>query len=405
MRGLRRFWRGSTYTAFRRNADEPFHLHHDLIWCFRAATEKIAVTEEAPSVLWAGAEDWDRLGVAESIRQSILPRAVTVNERIFSRRRRRAIEHHRGDRRRARRDCRMGQRGAVQPRCGARGAGEISQRHAGLRVAGGGARRTGSAKPRFRAACLGMSGGPDDKAALLAELIDTAHLVVTHDAAIALAGATAGEPGIITIAGTGSMAFGKNARGETARAGGWGYVFGDEGGAFDVVRQALRAVLREHEGWGGRTALTPALLEATGAPDANAMLHLFYTPEWPRSRVAGLAKTVHRIAEEGDPAAREVLQRGAQQLALLAASVRRQLWGEGEAVRVVLDRRTFQQRHCAGAIPHAGRTGGQRDLRTSAARPGDRGAASRLARGRFRSNAWSRSNRTESTPEAIVKKL
>jgi N-acetylglucosamine kinase-like BadF-type ATPase len=191
-----------------------------------------------------------------------------------------------------------------------------------------------SAKPHFRAACFGMSGGPDDKAALLSELIDTEHLVVTHDAEIALAGATSGEPGIITIAGTGSMAFGKNARGETARAGGWGYIFGDEGGAFDVVRQALRAVLREHEGWGGRTALTPALLEATGAPDADAMLHLFYTPEWPRSRVAELARTVHRIAGEGDPAAREVLQRGAQQLALLAGSVRRQLWGEGDSVHV-----------------------------------------------------------------------
>ncbi len=52
--------------------DEPFHLHHDLIWCFRAAEEEIAVTEEAPAVLWASAEDWDRLGVAESIRRSIL---------------------------------------------------------------------------------------------------------------------------------------------------------------------------------------------------------------------------------------------------------------------------------------------------------------------------------------------
>jgi N-acetylglucosamine kinase-like BadF-type ATPase len=189
-------------------------------------------------------------------------------------------------------------------------------------------------KPHFKAACLGMSGGPDDKAALLAELIDAGHLVVTHDAAIALAGATSGEPGIITIAGTGSTAFGKNAGGESARAGGWGYIFGDEGGAFDVARQALRAVLREHEGWGGRTALTPALLEASGASDANAMLHLFYTPDWPRSRVAGLATVVHRIAEEGDPAAREILQRAAQQLALLAASVRRQLWGEKEAVRL-----------------------------------------------------------------------
>jgi 8-oxo-dGTP pyrophosphatase MutT (NUDIX family) len=52
--------------------DEPFHLHHDLIWCFRALTEDIQVTDEAPSVLWAGSGDWDRLNVAESIRNSIL---------------------------------------------------------------------------------------------------------------------------------------------------------------------------------------------------------------------------------------------------------------------------------------------------------------------------------------------
>jgi 8-oxo-dGTP pyrophosphatase MutT (NUDIX family) len=50
---------------------EPFHLHHDLIWCFRALTDEITVTDEAPSVLWAEAADWDRLRVADSIRNSI----------------------------------------------------------------------------------------------------------------------------------------------------------------------------------------------------------------------------------------------------------------------------------------------------------------------------------------------
>jgi N-acetylglucosamine kinase-like BadF-type ATPase len=45
------------------------------------------------------------------------------------------------------------------------------------------------------------------------------------------------------------MAFGRNRRGKTMRAGGWGYLFGDEGGAFDVTRQALRAALRDEEGW------------------------------------------------------------------------------------------------------------------------------------------------------------
>jgi N-acetylglucosamine kinase len=186
----------------------------------------------------------------------------------------------------------------------------------------------------FKAACFGMSGGPADKAALLHELIESEHWIVTHDAMTALAGATSGEPGIVAIGGTGSIAFAQNARGETARAGGWGYLFGDEGGAFDIVRQALRAVLREHEGWGGRTALAPALIEAGSASDANELLHTFYTPDWPRQRIAGLAQIVDRIAEEGDPTAIGLLHNAARELALMVGSVRRQLWGEGEPVRV-----------------------------------------------------------------------
>ena len=101
----------------------------------------------------------------------------------------------------------------------------------------------------FESACFGMSGGPDDKQAILQEILRARRLLTTTDAVIALAGATAGQAGIITIAGTGSIAFGRNARGETARAGGWGYVFGDEGGGFDITRQALRAALRMEESW------------------------------------------------------------------------------------------------------------------------------------------------------------
>jgi len=199
--------------------------------------------------------------------------------------------------------------------------------------------RAGIAARSFKSVCFGMSGGPADKVALLHDLIEAEHWMVTHDAMIALAGATSGEPGIVAIAGTGSIAFGQNARGETARAGGWGYLFGDEGGAFDIVRQALRAVLREHEGWGARTALTPALIEAASAPDAlvsdaNQLFHLFYTPEWPRDRVAGLAEIVNRMAEDADPIAVGVLHNAARELALLVGSVRRRLWAEGEPAQV-----------------------------------------------------------------------
>lgn len=197
---------------------------------------------------------------------------------------------------------------------------------------------------RFAAACFGMSGGPQDKQAILREILAADIVVVTDDAVIALAGATAGEPGIVTIAGTGSIAFGRNAGGRTARTGGWGFIFGDEGGGFDIARQALRAALRAEEGWGPPTALTRALLEATGAVDANGVLHRFYTPEWPRQRVAALAPLVDEAANSGDEVARHILHNAAQQLALLTSSVRGQLWRPGEPARVAWTGGVFRSR-------------------------------------------------------------
>jgi N-acetylglucosamine kinase-like BadF-type ATPase len=196
----------------------------------------------------------------------------------------------------------------------------------------------------FEAACLGFSGGPEDKQPILAELLRTRQLIVTTDALIALAGATAGQPGIITIAGTGSIAFGRNAAGRAARAGGWGYIFGDEGGGFDIARQALRAALRQEEGWGTATVLHRVLLDATGALSANDLLHRFYTTEWPRDRVATLAKLVDEAARAGDAVAAGILENAAQQLAALAAMVRRQLFEPAEPARVAYIGGLFRSR-------------------------------------------------------------
>jgi N-acetylglucosamine kinase-like BadF-type ATPase len=197
---------------------------------------------------------------------------------------------------------------------------------------------------RFAAACLGMSGGPEDKQAILREILAADVVVVTDDAVIALAGATAGEPGIVAIAGTGSIAFGSNPAGRTARVGGWGYIFGDEGSGFDIARQALRAALRAEEGWGPPTALVGALLDATGSRDANGALHRFYTPDWPRSRVATLAPLVDEAAMAGDAVARDILHNAAQQLAVLTSAVRGQLWKPGEPARVAWTGGAFRSR-------------------------------------------------------------
>jgi N-acetylglucosamine kinase-like BadF-type ATPase len=187
---------------------------------------------------------------------------------------------------------------------------------------------------RFEAACFGMSGGPEDKEAILGSILRVGRLMVTNDAVIALAGATETGQGIITIAGTGSIAFGRNGEGRSARAGGWGYVFGDEGGAFDIVRQALRAALRMEEGWGAETALRTAILEATGSANADEAVHRMYTADWPRHRTATLAPLVDATAAAGDRVAIEILTNAAAQLAMLAASVRSQLWKPGDAVEV-----------------------------------------------------------------------
>jgi N-acetylglucosamine kinase-like BadF-type ATPase len=181
----------------------------------------------------------------------------------------------------------------------------------------------------FRAACFGMSGGPEDKEGLLREVVDAEHWLVTHDGLIALSGALAGEDGIVAIAGTGSIAFGRKGD-RTMRAGGWGYVFGDEGGAFWIVREALRAALRQEEGWGWNTRLRDILLQATGKTTANQVLHLFYTPEWPRSRVARLAASVASAAIDGDEAASTILQIAGGKLSQFVSAIQAALWAPGE---------------------------------------------------------------------------
>ncbi len=131
---------------------------------------------------------------------------------------------------------------------------------------------------------------------------------------------------MVVIAGTGSIAFGRNADGATARAGGWGYIFGDQGGAFDLVRRALRAVLKNEEGWGPPTRLRDLLLESTGASNANDLLHRFYTPDYPHSRVAALCPLIEKAAAEGDSVAHNILMSSAHTLGSLVSAVRRNLF-------------------------------------------------------------------------------
>jgi N-acetylmuramic acid 6-phosphate etherase len=118
-------------------------------------------------------------------------------------------------------------------------------------------------------ACLGLAGAdrPDDQA-VLHEWADRVRLAgrveVTSDAAILLAAGTPDGSGLVLIAGTGSIAFGRTADGRRARAGGWGYLLGDEGSAYALVMSGLQAVARAADGRGPATALTERFLKRFG---------------------------------------------------------------------------------------------------------------------------------------------
>lgn len=196
---------------------------------------------------------------------------------------------------------------------------------------------------QFSAACLGFSGGSEDKEVYARELIRSHRWKITHDAEIALAGATAGQPGIMVIAGTGSMAFGRNLAGRTARAGGWGYLFGDEGGALYIVKQALRACLRHEEGWGEPTALTKVFLSAGAASTVNQLLHDFYALS--RSEIAIYARLVDKTAQANDNAARLVLEDAGKQLAIYVCGAYQNLFLPADTFQVSYVGGAFQSKY------------------------------------------------------------
>ncbi len=185
------------------------------------------------------------------------------------------------------------------------------------------------ANTRFRAACFGLSGLFPEAVSAAAGLARCEAADVVSDAEVALEGATGGGPGIAVIAGTGSIALAREDGSAVSRCGGWGYLFGDDGAAFDIVRQALRKALADEEGWGGRTALSKLFRAATGAGSVNEALHLLYGPDWPRDRVAGLAAEVDRTSNHGDTSARKVLSQAGNRLAVLALRAARALPSRG----------------------------------------------------------------------------
>jgi N-acetylglucosamine kinase-like BadF-type ATPase len=145
---------------------------------------------------------------------------------------------------------------------------------------------------------------------------------VTGDADTAQAGAFLGGPGVVVIAGTGSMAFGRNGE-RRARAGGHGFVLGDEGSAYWIGRAAARAALRWEDQVGGSESIHRMVRAATGT-DLEALVRHVTSHPAERSLLTALAPALTALAAE-DPEAARITRQAAEHLAALAQSVRDRL--------------------------------------------------------------------------------
>ncbi len=198
----------------------------------------------------------------------------------------------------------------------------------------------GAAASDLNAIVIGMSGADTPGAAegarqSVLSALPVRDVAVTNDAAPALLAATARRPAAVLIAGTGSIAYGEDAR-RSYRVGGWGPLAGDEGSGLEIARQACAAVLLAEDGRAQATALTGAALQhfRLDAPAELVELTGDFCRE-PR-RLASFTPRVLACARDGDPVAQRITAEAAAALARLGAALVTRLKPDGRAIPLAL---------------------------------------------------------------------
>lgn len=184
----------------------------------------------------------------------------------------------------------------------------------------------GRPRTRVAALCLGLAGAGHQSVretmyAWCAHQQLAVRWAVVHDAQIILRAGVQQGPGIALISGTGSLAYGVTAEGRSARAGGWGYLLGDEGSGYAIGLAALRAMVRETDGRAATTQLTARLLPTLDVPSTWDLIPLVHEDPDARHRIASLAPLVLAVAEQGDAVAQQIRDQAARELTDMVAAV------------------------------------------------------------------------------------
>jgi N-acetylglucosamine kinase-like BadF-type ATPase len=169
----------------------------------------------------------------------------------------------------------------------------------------------------------------------LKEALPISDMTLETDARVALAGATGNKPGVVIIAGTGSIACGVNSRGRFARAGGWGPVMGDEGSGSYIGRRALESVMMSYDYRGEPTSMMEPILRHFGVSSPPELPPVIYDdPDRAAREITQLSKIAVEAAREGDKVAEEILKDAAKELAVATIAVIEQLRMERDEFQV-----------------------------------------------------------------------
>lgn len=195
------------------------------------------------------------------------------------------------------------------------------------------------------ALCIGASGAgrrrPQERLAeMLGDVLPGVPVRVVTDAQGALTGGIGSGVGLLLLAGTGSICYGKNQRQETWRTGGWGHIMGDEGSGYDMARKVLQAVARQADGRGKPTLLTGLVLDELKLSTVDQLVEELYCEKKEKSAVAGLAFLCDIAYNKGDRTALRIMREVAASLAELAVVTAGKLWAPQEPVCCV----------CAGGL-------------------------------------------------------
>jgi len=151
------------------------------------------------------------------------------------------------------------------------------------------------------------------------------HVYVQHDAFIAHHGAFEGEAGVMVTAGTGSIAYGRNDDGDETRAGGWGWLLGDEGSGWWIAREAVRAALAQWEGSGPETRISELLTDTFQVDEAYDLIPNIYADNIKRPDLVALVEKLADVARDGDNVASNLFILAGGEIAELAMNCAKRL--------------------------------------------------------------------------------